>query len=193
MLLKVCVIIMAAEVFSGANAADCDVLDSYLKPMQRCLGKDQVADYISYRCYPLGLHSGLCRETSREAEFLVIDTTCERPIPRCLQFRASDGAACPIEKPLEHGGQCRSLSWPCDPRDRRRKLEPDVFGRVVCKCSSLMGYLEWPADGTCYHEFLRGPCGAGEQLMRQPFPGNATCVSHGCPQGHPLALCFSFQ
>ena len=62
-----------------------------------------------------------------------------------------------------------------------------TFAQVSCKCSTLMGYVEW-TDGECYHEFLQGPCGEAEQLVRKSAPPGQlptppVCIRHGCSKG----------
>jgi hypothetical protein len=54
--------------------------------------------------------------------------------------------------------------------------------QVTCQCSAQLGFVEW-TDGHCYHEYLRGPCVEGEELVRRPFPVNTTCIKHGCQEG----------
>jgi hypothetical protein len=60
--------------------------------------------------------------------------------------------------------------------------EGNNTSQVTCKCSAQLGFAEW-TDGRCYHEYLRGPCEEGEELVRKPFPVNATCLRHGCQEG----------
>jgi hypothetical protein len=63
---------------------------------------------------------------------LVIDDSagCNFPLAKCHQFHASDGSACPPNRPLLYEGKCRSTSWPCQIGSYKRTLQADYFGQV---------------------------------------------------------------
>jgi hypothetical protein len=110
-------------------AQDCDVLPLFIGRMEKCLGKDMVADYKTLKCYPLGLRSGNCEP----GELLMIDagSGCHFPLSMCKRFHSPGGSACPKERPLVYEGKCRSTSWPCQAGSSRRTLQADYYGQVL--------------------------------------------------------------
>lgn len=158
--------------------ADCTLVPGYIARVFACLQRDEVPDYNNFKCYKVAPPE-MRNEKCGAGELLVVSSICsDYPSIKCRAPVLSNGTACPAYAPLVYRDACRPPADRCGQGNRR--LEADIYGEVSCVCPAMLGYLQW-TDGRCYHEYMRGPCPEGEQLVR----GNNSigCVRHNCRAG----------
>jgi len=149
-----------------------DTLERYSVALLGCLSEDKIPHYTHWdECYTVNSKESCDSSIQR----LVIDDSCP-PFTKCQEVSGEVvGATC------DEG--------------RIRRFGEDIFGKVSCMCSPLMGYLEWE-DGECYHEYMQGPCKEGEQIRQTSILEPPVCQPHNCSKGEVLwedGLCYTLE
>merc|ERR1719318_1028907 len=100
---------------------------------------------------------------------------------KCVENRSADGKPCK-ESLLAYKGKCQPLGTKtaCQGEALGKRLDDGMFDTVECRCSMDLGYVD--VNGSCYHEYFRGPCSEGWQIVRTE-DGGWKCIEDKCPKG----------
>jgi len=121
----------------------------------KCWNSGKALKISSYSCTEL---NGQCDEDGR----FFYDPNSRCAHLRCKVYTDMDGTVCKFPE-VSYNGLCT------DPFDKSicgslgRRLMPNIFGEYSCQCVRTLGFLEY--QGSCYPEYLKGPCGEKEQLI----------------------------
>ena len=146
------------------------------KIIRDCLELGEIVHLSTFECFEVNSQGGC-----DEGELLVVMEKSECMATKCVENMSSDGEQC-SEGLLAYKGKCEisGSKSACQDTGLGKRLLADLYGTVACRCAVDLGYVD--VNGRCYHEYFRGPCQEGEQILRDGFQG-WKCVGHRCDQG----------
>ena len=145
--------------------------ESTRKRIKICLNRGQVVHMPTFRCFEVNSQGGC-----DAGETIVVEKTSECMATKCLQYKSKDGKPC-SKGLFAYKGKCEisGSKFLCLGSGLGKRLLADLYGTVACRCAVDLGYVD--VNGRCYHEYFRGPCQEGEQIIRDGVQG-WKCVGH---------------
>lgn len=158
------------------KSSDESCLENNKKIILECLKQRQIVHIPTFECFEVNSQGG-CDVGER----IVVMEKSECGATKCVENKSADEKPCP-EGLLAYNGQCEisGSKRVCQNKGLGKRLTGDLYGTVACRCAVDLGYVD--VNGSCYHEYFRGPCQEGEQILRDGFQG-WKCVKHSCDQG----------
>ena len=155
-------------------------LEEFRKRIKECFKNGMVVNRETFKCLEVNSKGG-CGEGER----LVLREDSDCKASKCLANKDREGNPCP-EGSLAYKGSCklRDSKTACKDAGLGKRLQADLYGEVSCRCAADLGYVD--VDGECYHEYQRGPCNYGKQLVRDGTLGGK-CRTDTCGQGEKIA------
>eukprot|EP00090_Calanus_glacialis_P037852 TRINITY_DN6567_c0_g1_i2.p1 TRINITY_DN6567_c0_g1~~TRINITY_DN6567_c0_g1_i2.p1 ORF type:complete len:288 (-),score=50.71 TRINITY_DN6567_c0_g1_i2:69-932(-) len=158
------------------KSSDESCLENNKKIILECLKQRQIVHIPTFECFEVNSQGG-CDVGER----IVVMEKSECGATKCVENKSADGKPCP-EGLLAYNGQCEisGSKRVCQNKGLGKRLTGDLYGTVACRCAVDLGYVD--VNGSCYHEYFRGPCQEGEQILRDGTQ-KWKCVRHYCKQG----------
>ena len=151
------------------------------KRIKYCLNRELIVNRATFNCFKVN-SQGDCNEGER----LVVMKESECKVTKCVENKYRGGEPC-LGGLLAYNGMCMhsGSKTACKDTGLGKRLHADLYGNVTCRCAVDLDYVD--VNGTCYHSYTRGPCKAGEQIVRNGLQGGK-CLKHTCDQGTVIKL-----
>ena len=185
--MNVSFLILSLGLYGFSYCNTCDISDTTRHVIKDCLKLGTIVHLRTFQCYSANSQGG-CDPGER----LVVNRQSVCKATHCIDNKDAEGTPC-SDGLIAYNGRCEisGSKTACEGEGKGKRLYADLYGAVSCKCSVDLGYVE--VDGTCYHEYFRGPCKIGKILRGSTKTSPLwKCVPNNCGKGEEGLKIISF-